>query len=193
MCNVLHVFVSYWSRIVAGLCSFVFLHCTCTALFGAPNTTLLITPRVFPCPSLDRHLVGHPAPVHMAVVLRVRLPVRLPDQSQHHVDDERAQTGVRVQQHSPRSVHTDAVAVRVERDVGRVQSGVGRGRERRDFVGRAPRHRGPGPELRGRVAGHKRDDRRVVHQRFAVHRWVDHVPTGTENTTTSKVGVQRKH
>lgn len=115
----------------------------------------------------------------MAVVVRVRLRVRLPDPDRRRVHDERAQTGVRFQQHGPRAVHTDAVAVRVRRNARRIQPGVRRGRERRDRLRRTARHRGPGAELCGRAAGHKRDDRGHVHQRFAVHRGTDHVPTGT--------------
>lgn len=99
-------------------------------------------------------MVGHPVPVLVAVFVHIRLRLRLFNQSERHVHNERPEIGVRFQQHSSRAVHTDTVVCRIQRRLSHSQPCLGRGRERRNIFGSAARHRGPGPESRGRPARH---------------------------------------
>lgn len=108
-------------------------------------------------------MVGYPVPVLVAVFIHVRLCVRLYNQNEHYVHNKCTEIGVRFQQHSPRAVHTDPRICRVQRCYCHTQPNLGRGGERFDIFGSAPRHRGPGTESRGRPARHKRNNCQLLY------------------------------
>lgn len=134
--------------------------------------------------AVDWVLVGHTASAIVAVFVHLRVCLRSPDKSQHHVHHKRSETCVCLQQYHPWPVHADIFVFRQQRDICHIQLGVRRGRERRDFFWSTSWHCGSSTKPRRSTTRHKRNDRVLLHKHLTLYRRTNHVSAGSLCTYT---------